>query len=86
VLEGIRYALMEEICREQGIVFELGPLSREDVLAADELLLTSATKEVLPITLLDGHAVGEGAPGPVYARLYAGYQTAKKRARDESPS
>jgi D-alanine transaminase len=86
VLEGIRYALMEEICHEQGIVFELGPLSREAVLAADELLLTSATKEVLPITLLDGHAVGEGAPGPVYARLYAGYQTAKKRARDESPS
>ena len=49
--------------------------------AADELILSSATKEVLPITKLDGEAVGHGAlrgkPGPVYARLYEAYQRAK---------
>ena len=44
--------------------------------AADELILTSATKEVLPITRLDGQSVGQGSPGPVYQRLYAGYQQA----------
>jgi D-alanine transaminase len=77
VLEGIRFGLIERICRDQGIPFELRPIGREEVLTADELLLSSATKEVLPITLLDGQPVGSGLPGPVYARLYAGYQTVK---------
>ena len=53
-------------------------ISRDEVFAADELLLSSATKEVLPITQLDGKAVGSGTPGPVYAQLYAAYQVAKK--------
>lgn len=77
VLEGIRFGLLEEICTAQGIPFELRPITRAEVLAADELLLSSATKEVLPITRLDGQPVGNGRPGPVYARLHAGYQQAK---------
>lgn len=77
VLEGIRYGLIEEICRDEGLGFELRRLSRDEVLHADELLLSSATKEVLAITRLDGQPVGSGVPGPVYARLYAGYQQAK---------
>ena len=81
VLEGIRFNLIEDICREQGIPFELRRITRAEVLDADELMLSSATKEVLPVTLLDGAPVGHGAsrgmPGPVYQRLYAGYQTAK---------
>ena len=44
-------------------------------------MLSSATKEVLPITTLDNQSVGHGAmrgkPGPVYARLYEAYQRAK---------
>lgn len=81
VLEGIRFSLIEEICREEGIPYQLRRISREEVLDADELLLSSATKEVLPITTLDGAPVGNdstrGRPGQVYARLYAGYQRAK---------
>ena len=77
VLEGIRFGLLEEICQAQGVPFELRPTTRAEVLAADELLLSSATKEVLPITRLDGQPVGNGKPGPVYARLLAGYQQAK---------
>jgi D-alanine transaminase len=81
VLEGIRFNLIEDICREQGIPFELRRITRAEVLDADELMLSSATKEVLPVTLLDGAPVGHGAsrglPGPVYQRLYAGYQAAK---------
>jgi D-alanine transaminase len=76
VLEGIRFGLIEDLCRELGIRFELRRISRAEVLDADELLLSSATKEVLPITELDGRPVGNGRPGPVYARLYAGYQQA----------
>ena len=78
VLEGIRYGLMEEMCRAAGIGFELRRISRVNVLAADELLLSSATKEILPITLLDGQPVGIGKPGPVYTKLYAAYQQAKQ--------
>ncbi len=77
VLEGIRYGLVEEICAAKGIPFALRRITRAEVLAADELLLTSATKEVLAITTLDGAPVGSGKPGPVYAALYAGYQEAK---------
>ena len=77
VLEGIRYGLIEEICRAAGLGFELRRLSRDEVFNADELLLSSATKEVLAITRLDGKSVGAGVPGPVYAKLYAGYQQAK---------
>ena len=77
VLEGIRYGLIEEICANQGIPYQLRRVSREEVFAADELMLSSATKEVLPITLLDGKSVGRGAPGPIYQKLYAGYQAAK---------
>ena len=80
VLEGIRFGLIEEMCRDLGLTFELRPISRAEVLAADELLLSSATKEVLPITRLDGQPVGNGQPGPVYAKLYAAYQQAKQKA------
>jgi D-alanine transaminase len=78
VLEGIRYGLIEQLCLEAGIPFELRRIPREEVLSADELLLSSATKEVLPVTLLDGKPVGTGRPGPIYERLYAGYQRAKQ--------
>ncbi len=81
VLEGIRFGLLEDICRACGIPFELRRITRAEVLDADELLLSSATKEVLPITMLDGQPVGHGEtrgrPGPLYAQLYAAYQRAK---------
>jgi len=81
VLEGIRYELLRELCEEEGIAFNLRPIPEADVLAADEVLLSSATKEVLPVTTLDGEGVGHGAmrgkPGPVYAKLYVAYQRAK---------
>jgi D-alanine transaminase len=82
VLEGIRFGLIEEICRAAGIPFELRRIPRDEVLAADEILLSSATKEVLPVTLLDGQPVGhgleKGRPGPIYAKLYAQYQRVKQ--------
>lgn len=81
VLEGIRYGLIEEICRASGIGFELRRVSRQEVMDADELLLSSATKEVLPVTQLDGKPVGNGQPGPVYAKLYAAYQQAIEQAK-----
>ena len=82
VLEGIRVELLRELCEEVGIAYNLRPIAEADVHAADEVLLSSATKEVLPVTRIDGEAVGHGAlrgkPGPVYGRLYEAYQAAKR--------
>lgn len=82
VLEGIRYELLRELCEEEGIAYNLRPIAEDDVRTADELMISSASKEVLPVTKLDNQPVGHGAlrgkPGPVYARLYEAYQRAKK--------
>jgi D-alanine transaminase len=90
VLEGVRYALMEEICRDAGIPFVLRRITKDEVLQADELLLSSATKEVLAITLLDGqpvgHGLGKGVPGPIYQALFEGYQRAKASLTGSAPA
>ncbi len=81
VLEGIRFELLRELCEECGIAYNLRPIPEADVLSADEVMLSSATKEVLAVTRIDGAPVGHGAmrgkPGPVYARLHEAYQRAK---------
>jgi D-alanine transaminase len=80
ILEGIRYGFMTELCAARGIPFETRPVPVAEVCEADELLLTGATREVLPIVQLDGRPVGRGAgagrPGPVYAALRAAYDEA----------
>jgi D-alanine transaminase len=78
VLEGIRYGLIEQLCQEAGIPFALRRIARNEVFGADELLLSNASKEVLPVTRLDGQPIGNGKPGPIYEKLYAGYQRAKR--------
>ncbi|MEZ5620326.1 MAG: D-amino acid aminotransferase [Burkholderiaceae bacterium] len=82
VLEGIRVDLLRELCEDEGIAYNLRPIAEGDLRSADEVMLSSATKEVLAVTRLDGEAVGHGAlrgkPGPVYARLYEAYQRAKR--------
>ena len=81
VLEGIRYDLIRDLCEEIGVAYNLRPIAEAEVLSAQELILSSATKEVLPVTTLDGEPVGHGAlrgrPGPIYARLYEAYQRVK---------
>ena len=81
VLEGIRVELLRELCADCGIAYNLRPIPETDVRAADEVMLSSATKQILPVTHIDGEPVGHGAlrgkPGPVYARLHEAYERAK---------
>ena len=77
ILEGIRYGLIEELCAAAGMPLQTRRIARAEVFSADEVLLSSATKEVLPVVRIDGQLVGNGAPGPVYDKLYAAYQAAK---------
>lgn len=75
ILEGIRYRLLEELAGQCGVPHRARPITRTEVEQADELMLTSATKEVLPIVRLDGKPIGNGRPGPIYARLRVAYDT-----------
>lgn len=83
ILEGIRYGLMQEMAQSAGIPFEVRRITEAEVDAADEILITSATREVVAGTQLNGKPVGRGEyagkPGPVYHKFYAAYQDAKKR-------
>jgi D-alanine transaminase len=78
MLPGITYDVILEIAAENAIPFELRRIAVAEVFAADELLLTSSTKEVLAITQLDGKPVGDGKPGMMFARLLGLYQDFKR--------
>ncbi|MFT3789904.1 MAG: D-amino acid aminotransferase [Rudaea sp.] len=51
----------------------------DELLAADEIWIASSTREALPVTRLDGNAVGEGKPGPVWRRAFDEFQALKQR-------
>jgi len=78
MLPGITYDVVLEIAAANDIPFEVRRVMKQEVLNADELLLTSSTKEVLAITRLDGKPVGNGQPGTMFARLYRLYQGFKR--------
>ena len=78
MLPGITYDVILEIAAANGIPHEVRRIAVAEVHAADELLLTSSTKEVLAITQLDGKPVGSGKPGPMFARLHSLYQDFKR--------
>ncbi|MFZ6687856.1 D-amino acid aminotransferase [Undibacterium sp. SXout11W] len=77
ILEGIRYGLIQELCAELKIPLEARRISRDEVFAADEVMLSSATKEVLAVVRIDDQTIGKGVPGPIYQQLYKAYQQAK---------
>jgi D-alanine transaminase len=78
MLPGITYDVILEIAAANGIPFEVRKIAVAEVFAANELLLTSSTKEVLAITQLDGKPVGTGKPGAMFARLHKLYQDFKR--------
>ena len=77
MLPGITYDLILELAAADSMPFKVGPVAEASVRGADELWLTSSTREVLPITVLDGQPVGNGQPGPLFKRMDALYQNYK---------
>ena len=77
MLPGITYDVVLELAAAHAIPHEVREISEFEVRTAQELLLTSSTKEVLPITRLDGKPVGDGKPGAMFARLHQLYQEYK---------
>ena len=78
MLPGITYDVLLEIAAANHIPHEVRRINAAEVYAADELLLTSSTKEVLAITTLDGKPVGTGKPGAMFAKLHQLYQEFKR--------
>lgn len=78
MLPGITYDVVLEIAAANHIPYQVRKIAKSEVLAADELLLTSSTKEILPITTVDGKPVGTGKPGAMFARLHTLYQDFKR--------
>lgn len=79
MLPGITYDLVLELAAANNIPVQTGKFDQSRIRQADELWLTSSTKEVLAITTLDGKAIGDGKPGPLFRRMHALYQDYKAR-------
>jgi D-alanine transaminase len=84
ILSGITRELVIDLARGLGIRVSERPIPAAALGSADEIWLTSSTREALPVTRLDDGSVGTGRPGPLWQRLDAAYQTLKTRTRDGS--
>jgi D-alanine transaminase len=78
ILPGITYDVVLELAQANALALELRDIAEAEVRSADEIWVTSSSKEVLAIVRLDGAPVGSGAPGPVFRRMYALYQEFKR--------
>ena len=77
MLPGITYDVILELAAANQIAHEVREISETEVRKADEILLTSSTKEIMPITSLDNNSVGNGKPGAMFTQLHALYQKYK---------
>jgi branched-chain amino acid aminotransferase len=74
ILSGITRRLVLDLCREAGIPAGEETLRVADLLAADEVFITSTTKEAAPVTRVDDKPIGSGKPGPVHRRILQAYR------------
>lgn len=71
LLPGTTRSLVEELAEANGIAMRSAPISEPELRSADEVWLSAATRGVIPVTRLDGRAVGDGRPGPMWQRMHA---------------
>jgi len=79
ILDGVTRDIVLLLAREEGIPAEAGLYSAEELRRAEECFLTSTTIEVLPVTQIDGTAIGRGRPGPMTTRLRQLFQSSVPR-------
>jgi len=77
MLPGITYDVILELAAQHGQQLEVREISETELRAADEVWMTSSTKEILAITTLDGAPVGNGQPGPCGEQMWQWYQDFK---------
>jgi len=74
ILPGITRDLVVELAQANELCMEERAVSVDELLSADEVWMTSSTKEILPIVKIDNNDVGSGKPGPMHKRMLAVYQ------------
>ena len=79
LLEGITRRTVIELCRGSGLSVDEVPLWPIDLRSADEALLTSSVRGLLPVVRVDGQPIGDGKPGPITRRVMALYDAATQR-------
>lgn len=79
ILGGITRQVVLELAVELGLVVREEPFTAEQIYSAQEVFLTSTTSEVLPITQIDGRAIGNGFPGAVTMRLFETFKKAVEK-------
>jgi branched-chain amino acid aminotransferase len=79
ILAGITRVVVLDLLRELGLPHGEGRVSVADLRAADEVFLTSSTREVMPVRTVDGRAVGDGRPGPATRRILAAFRAYARR-------
>ncbi|MBC7803609.1 MAG: D-amino acid aminotransferase [Candidatus Parcubacteria bacterium] len=79
ILPGITYDVIAELAQAAGAPLEYRDIGEAEVRGADEIWVTSSSKEVLAIVALDGKPVAGGKPGPVFRRFHALYQEFKQK-------
>jgi D-alanine transaminase len=79
ILPGITYDVVVELARANALPLEFRDIAETDVRAADEIWVTSSSKEVLAVVRLDAQAVGDGRPGPLFRQMYRLYQDFKRK-------
>jgi D-alanine transaminase len=85
ILLGITYDLLTRLARDGALKLEIRPITEAQLRDADEIWLSSSTKEVLAVTTLDGKPVGSGKPGAAFRRMHALFQEHKAKLRGKSP-
>ncbi len=81
ILPGITRDLVVEIAQANAIPLQERKITVEELHRAEEVWVTSSTREVLPIIELDGRKIGTGQPGPLWVRMDALYQQRKEQLR-----
>jgi D-alanine transaminase len=79
MLPGITYDVVLELAAAAAMPHQVRPISETELRQASEIWLTSSTKEVMPVTKLDGQTIGSGQPGPLFRQMHADYQAFKHR-------
>ena len=78
ILPGTTRGAVEELAARAAIHCRVQPVSEAQLRAADEVWISSATREVQPVTVLDGRPIGSGRPGPLWRRVYEEFQLYKQ--------
>jgi D-alanine transaminase len=78
MLTGVTYDVVLELAAAHGIPTDVRAVPEAELRAADEVWMTSSTKEIMAIVKLDGVAVGNGVPGPLARQMDRLYQTFKQ--------